>query len=128
MPPVAIGFGVLLIVLGVAFYFVTEMKSVTALIPAAFGLVLVVLGLLGRQERLRKHVMHAAAALALVGVIIPLARLWPGIQSGGFDNPNAALETALMGLLCAVFLGLCVRSFVVARRSRSRRALGEEGR
>jgi uncharacterized membrane protein len=118
--PVAMLFGVLLMLLGVGFYFGTDRVSATALIPAAFGLLLVVLGILARQDKLRKHVMHAAAALALVGCIMALVRLWPVIITGEAERPAAAMELALMAVLCAAFVGLCVRSFIAARRSRPR--------
>ena len=119
MGPVAVGCGLVLIVLGVGFYFGTGQPSWTALIPAFFGLVLVVLGLLARQNRLRKHVMHAAAALGLVGVVIPLVRLWPAITTGEVKSQAAAIELALMAGICLLFVVLCVRSFIVARRSRA---------
>jgi hypothetical protein len=107
----------LLIALGGGFYFGTGQKSVTALIPAFFGLAFVLLGLLGRNDRLRKHVMHAAAALGLVGLIVPLVRLLPKLSELELDNP-AVLEQVLMAVVCAVFVVLCVRSFVVARLRR----------
>ena len=119
MGPVAVGCGLVLIVLGVGFYFGTGQPSWTALIPAFFGLVLVVLGLLARQDRLRKHVMHAAAAIGLIGVVIPLVRLWPAITTGEVKSQAAAIELGLMAGICLLFVVLCVRSFIVARRSRA---------
>jgi uncharacterized membrane protein len=123
--PIAILFGVLLMLLGVGFYFGTDRVSATALIPAAFGLVLVVLGALARQDKLRKHVMHAAAALGLIGFILAVARLLmvffseaePGKET---VKENIETELALMAVLCAAFVGLCIRSFIAARRSRAR--------
>ena len=58
-------FGLILIVLGLAAYFLTGRVSVTALIPAFFGAVFVILALVARNEPARKHAMHAAVALAL---------------------------------------------------------------
>jgi uncharacterized membrane protein len=113
---VAMGSGFLLIVLGVGFYFGTDRVSPTALIPAAFGLVLVVLGMLARQEKLRKHVMHAGAAVGLIGIIIPLVRLWPALEQ---EKYSIATELGLMAAICAGFVVLCVRSFVAARRNRT---------
>ena len=69
MPPVTIGFGVAMILLGAGFYLGTETQSVTALIPAFAGILFVLLGVLAFKEGLRKHVMHAAAALGLLGMI-----------------------------------------------------------
>src|SRR5688572_2306182 len=69
MASTTITFGLLLTLLGLAGYFLTGTSSVTALIPAIFGLLLVVLGFLARSEGVRRHAMHAAAAVALVGCI-----------------------------------------------------------
>src|SRR5215467_9296051 len=67
MANVTIGFGLVLAALGVGGYVATGRTSLTALIPLAFGLVLVVCGALARREALRKHAMHAAAVLGLLG-------------------------------------------------------------
>ena len=48
MAKITITFGVLLILLGVIGYLAPGIHSLTALIPAVFGLVLVVLGFLAR--------------------------------------------------------------------------------
>ena len=67
MSSTTILFGVLLTALGVAGYFLTGAVSPTALIPTWFGLPLVALGYVSRSEAMRKHAMHAAATIALVG-------------------------------------------------------------
>jgi hypothetical protein len=112
--------GVLLIVLGIGGYTIPEKKSVTALIPAILGLIFVVLGVLARQDKLRKHVMHAAAALGLLGLIAALARLVPAVVKGELIWSEAQIALSLMALICAVFVGLCVRSFIQARRNRAK--------
>jgi hypothetical protein len=114
MGPVTIGFGIALVVLGFAGYFGTGAAHPTALIPAAFGLALLFLGLLALKEAFRKHAMHLAAVVGLLGFVGGLVRL---IQKGVDLNP-ASVCTLIMTLLCAGFVGLCVRSFVVARRRR----------
>lgn len=125
MAPVTIGFGLGLILLGVGFYAGTDSKSVTALIPACFGVVFIVLGLLARKDKLRKHVMHAAAALGLIGFLIPAYRVLSPLANlatgGSVDHPPAVIEQSLMALICLLFVGLCVRSFIAARRARSQR-------
>jgi hypothetical protein len=119
--PVSILFGVLLILLGIGGYVLPEVQSPTALIPAVLGIILVGLGVLSRQDRYRKHAMHAAAALALIGLLVALGHLIPGAIKNGYDLSNEAqLAVSLMALLCAVFVGLCVRSFILARRNRER--------
>jgi hypothetical protein len=99
--------------------------SNTALIPAGFGVALLILGLLAFKESWRKHTMHAAAALGLIGFIAACVRgvpNWPTYLSGGeVKNANATLATLLMAIICGVFVALCVCSFIVARRARKLR-------
>ncbi|MGH7457717.1 MAG: hypothetical protein ACREKN_01370 [Longimicrobiaceae bacterium] len=120
MPKLTLAFGALLIVLGLSAYFGTGGVSVTALIPAFFGALFILLGWLATRERLRKHAMHGAAALALLGVLgtargVPAALALLG--GGTVERPGAAVTQAVMFLLSLVFLLLCVRSFVAARRA-----------
>ena len=69
MPSTTRTFGLILIVLGLASYFLTGRVSVTALIPAFFGAVFVILALVARSESARKHAMHAAVAFGLLGFL-----------------------------------------------------------
>jgi hypothetical protein len=119
MAVVGVWIGLALTLLGVGAYFGTGGASVTALIPAFFGVPLAALGVLARDDRRRKTAMHVAAALSLVG-LAGSARGIPqviALVSGGeAARPAAAVVQTAMALLCAVFLGLAVRSFVAARR------------
>lgn len=121
MPRLTMLCGVVLIVLGVGGYLFTGAASLTALIPAVFGLLLALLGLLGRREGLRRHVMHAAAVLALLGgagTVGGLGRTITLIGGGSVERPEASVVQAVMALLCAVYLVFAVRSFIAARRNR----------
>ena len=51
-------FGLALIAVGIVGYVATDAVSVTALIPAFFGVVLVILAWLARNERHREHALH----------------------------------------------------------------------
>jgi hypothetical protein len=110
-------FGLLLTVLGLAGYLLAGGASVTALIPAFFGIVLLVLGFLARAETLRKHAMHAAAVVALLGFAGALMSLLraPFATRSGLAN----FSQVTMALLTAVFIVLCVKSFRDARRARA---------
>jgi hypothetical protein len=120
VPRVAIVFGLLLIALGAGGYFGTGSSHPTALIPAGFGAVLALLGLLALKEARRKHAMHAAAAVGLIGAAGGAIRLLqPLFGDSGIEHPVAYGCTAAMTLLCLVFVGLCVNSFVQARRRRA---------
>jgi len=117
---VAIVFGILLIGLGLGGYFGTGSEHITALIPAYFGAALLVLGLLALKDSLRKHAMHLAAMVGLLGVIGALFRPVKTLLSGGsFADPVPPTLQGIMALLCAVFVGLCVKSFIDVRRRRA---------
>ena len=110
-------FGFILIVLGVAAYVLTGRASVTALIPALFGAVLVVCALIARNESARRHAMHAAVAVGLIGAIASLARAVPAVMRGDASRP-AVIAQLIMGVLLVIYVGLGVQSFIAARRAR----------
>lgn len=123
MAPVTIGFGILLMVVGIVGYVVTDRVSFTALIPAWFGVALLVLGVLAYKDNLRKHAMHLAAMLGLLGFLFTakgLLRLATLLTGGEVERPAAVISQSIMAVSCAVFVGLCVKSFVDARRARNR--------
>lgn len=116
MASTTIVFGLLLTVLGLAGYFLTGTSSVTALIPAFLGLILVILGFIARSEQVRKHAMHAAAVVALVGfagALFSLLRTPISLRPG-----MAVFSQGATVLLTGVFVALCVKSFMDARRAR----------
>ena len=119
MPQTAIWFGRLLILVGVIGYgygMYGGNASLTALIPAAFGLALMVLGhLANAKENLRKHLMHVAVIVALVGFLVPAARLIS--KTGELSLSAAFLSQFMMAVLCLAFVILAVRSFIAARGS-----------
>lgn len=122
MPAITIIYGILLILLGAAGFFGTGATSPTALIPAAFGVPVLLLGLLARaRPAARMHAMHGAVLLALVGFLGSLSGLMklPALLSAQPpDRPAAVAAQSAMALLSVIFVALCVKSFVDARRAR----------
>lgn len=123
MSRLALVFGILLILLGVTAFLVAgaTAKVATALIPAGIGLILLVLSAIARQSHsANKHAMHVAALLSLIGALGGLGMGIPNVIKLLSGQNAAALKAVVqggMGLLCLVFLILCVRSFIRARRS-----------
>jgi fucose 4-O-acetylase-like acetyltransferase len=124
----AIWFGVALIVLGVVGFALTGHVHPTALIPAWFGIALGVCGMLANTPDARRRMlwMHIAVTIALVGFIFPAVRAGMAIARfvGSNAAPTAAAKNAVheelaMALICLVFTGMCVRSFIAARRTRT---------
>ena len=100
-------------------------QSWTALIPAFAAIPFFVFFVMSViKPSSRKHMMHGAALFALVLTAGGLYMSVSGLVKAGFSvselpRPLATLATGLMGVLSLVFLAMCVRSFVVARRARS---------
>jgi len=124
MAKVTYVFGVLLILVGLVGYFGTGSVHPTALIPVWFGLALVVGGFLAvsPSEGRRKLFMHINVTVGLVGFIGAIASALHGYghaRSLGIDPDYKALAAQLaMAVLLLIYVNLCVRSFIQARRSR----------
>ena len=120
MPFTSIICGVLLILIGAIGYIngvINEKASVTALIPAFFGIVIAILGLVARSnEGLRKHLMHAAVVIGLLGFLLPLGRVLSKISD--FTLSAAVVSQLAMSAVCLIFVILAVRSFIEARKNR----------
>jgi cytochrome bd-type quinol oxidase subunit 1 len=126
MAQITIWIGIALIALGLIGFLVLPAvmdtaASPTALIPTAFGFALILLGVLARSEARRKMAMHIAVLIGLLGVA-GAARAVPGLldmlSGNPVARPAAVLSQGVMFVLMLVFVGLCVNSFVQARRQR----------
>lgn len=109
-----IGLGVLLMALGIVVTLITDTGSVTSLIPTFIGVVFLVLGVIAAvREDLRRHVVHAAAALALIAILGSAGSLisrWDG--DGGYW---AEFSQGVTIALCGLFLVAAIGSFKAAR-------------
>jgi len=96
--------------------------SYTALIPAWVGLTLGILGVLAFNDGIRKHVMHAAAMVGLLAAGGDGFQLIKTINNTATAPDVRNLKIVSMSItlvLCVVFLVLCIRSFIAARRART---------
>lgn len=113
-----IGFGVALILVGIVGYVATGAASVTALIPAIIGLLLLTFGIIARNERMRKHAMHGAVVVGLLGFLGSVSGIWQVVRMMGgetLERPEAAIARSVMALICLAFVALTVKSFIAAR-------------
>lgn len=124
MPSYSIIFGALLIILGILGYVYvlsTPNPSITALIPAIFGILLVLFGVVARaKENLRKHLMHAAVLVALLGFLGTVSSFFkiPALIGGTAERPVAVIAQLTTAIICLVFVILSVKSFIDARKNR----------
>jgi hypothetical protein len=117
-------FAVALVILGLAGYLGTGSQHLTALIPAWFGLALGIFGFLAisPSEARRKLFMHINVTIGLLGFLggaIEAVRGYAHARSLGLEpNHIALLSKISMAGLMLVYVILCVRSFIDARRAR----------
>lgn len=120
MSKLSIYIGIILILLGVISYIVTGAASATALIPSFFGIVFAGLGILGtKKESMRKHSMHAALLLAILGLggsFTGLMNVFAVLGGAELERPAAAYGQAIMALVCIFFIVAGIRSFIEARK------------
>ena len=124
MAKVSIVFAVLLIALGLGSYFGTGSQHPTALIPTWFGLALGLFGLLAMSPDAgrRKLYMHINVTIGLLGFLGAAGRAltsYGHARSEGIEPDRIALgaQLAMAGLLL-IYVLMCVRSFIEARRAR----------
>ena len=123
MAKVTLVFAALLVALGLVSYLGTGSMHPTALIPTWFGLALGLFGYLAisPDERRRKLFMHFNVTIGLLGFLGAGGRaLWAYVHaaSAGSSPDSIALasQIAMAGLML-IYVILCVRSFIAARRS-----------
>jgi uncharacterized membrane protein HdeD (DUF308 family) len=114
--------GALLVLVGIVGYGTSEVQPppMTALIPAFFGAALVLCGALAFNDKIRKHAMHLAAMIGLVGALGGFMPLIRQVKNTGEFDPlkKSAVAGELMILVCVVFVGMCVNSFIQAKKAR----------
>ena len=120
MPRVIFSFSAIFVLLGIGAYFVTGMQSLTAMIPAIFGLLLAAAGAVSLKNL--KHGGHFAALVGLLGFLGTARSLVkvPALLSGEPVERAAAVGVqAVFAVLCVIFVGLCVKSFRETRTAKA---------
>jgi hypothetical protein len=117
MPATTRYVGIVLMLIGIGSYVLTGRTSVTALIPAFFGIIFVALAYVARNESARRHAMHAAVALGLIGALASLGRGVPAAMAGDLTRP-AVLAQLVTAVVLAFYVYMGVQSFIAARRAR----------
>jgi len=117
-----IWFGVLLAAVSLGFWIGTGRTETAALHPAGVGVLLIFCGALANTENPKKRMlwMHIAVTFGLIGFLITGIRAGIELAKGTAMslNPMAFEERVVVALICLVYVALCVRSFIAARRAR----------
>jgi hypothetical protein len=124
MAKLTIAIGVVLMVLGGWGFFGTGSAHPTALIPAYFGLALVIAGALAITENAKRRMlwMHIAVTVGLLGFLGAGSQaVMEVVKAHGTSLTDTARiavgDQTAMAAICLVYVLLCVRSFIAARRS-----------
>ncbi len=122
MAKVTLVFAVLLVALGLIGFVGTGSQHLTALIPTWFGIALALFGLLAMSpsESRRKLFMHVAVTIGLLGFIggaVEIIRSFVAASRTAGPNGIALASKVTMTGLLLLYVILCVRSFIAARRS-----------
>lgn len=124
MAKVTLIFAVLLVALGLIGFLGTGSTHPTALIPAWIGLALGISGFLAisPDEGRRKLFMHINVTIGLLGFLGGAGKAVQGYlhatAAGVEPNAVAIGSQITMAGLMLIYVILCVRSFIAARRAR----------
>ena len=124
MAKVTLLFAVLLIALGLVGFLGTGSEHYTALIPTWIGLALGLFGALSLSPDAgrRKLFMHISVTVALLGFLGTVSELIRGTikaHATGIAPKAAAIESKYaLAVLLLIYVVLCVRSFIAARKAR----------
>jgi hypothetical protein len=123
MAKVTLVFAALLVALGLVGYLGTGSLHPTALIPAWIGLALGIFGFLAisPNESRRKLFMHINVTIGLLGFLggaVEALRSYAHARAEGIAPDPIALASKLtLAVLMLIYVNLCIRSFIAARRS-----------
>lgn len=115
---ITLAVGAVLTGLGIAGYALTGATSLTALIPSLVGVLILACGVIARREKLRRHAIHAALAIALLGALGSLMNVAKigQVLAGTAERPAAVVVSTVMFIVLVAYIGLGVGSFIAARR------------
>ena len=114
MPNLTLGYGVFLVVWGIAVGLLSTTDSLTRFIPCVPGAGLVVSGVLAKSNpEQRKLWMHVAVVLGLFSAL--LGTRFFMVMGDGLNYASGSM--LMLFLTGSAYTALCVRSFIQARKA-----------
>ena len=110
--------GTLLSALGVGAWVLTNFASMTALIPALFGVLIIGFASVGRatdRERLGMYGIGALGALGVLGSLRAVSDILALVTGGDGDSAVAATSQGLMIVLGLVLVAVVARTAITDR-------------
>ena len=122
MAKLTIWFGALLAAVSLGFWIGMGRVETAPLHPAGIGVLLIICGFFATAENPKKRMlwMHIAVTLGLIGFLATGIRAVIQLSKGTAMsiNPMGFEERVVIALICLIYVALCVRSFIAARRTR----------
>lgn len=105
--------GTALVALGIGAYVLSNFVSVTALIPAVFGVFIAVLGVVGYQrtdrQRLAAYGIGLLAVLGVLGSTRGIPDIIALLTGGAVESTIAAISQGTMIVICLVLLAAVIQ-------------------
>ena len=119
MENIAMIYGIFLIVWGIGVTILSDSQSITSLIPAIFGLPIIILSFFAKKfpER-KKLLMHIVVLIGLIIFLGGLDLIRGLIQGNIFVNLWASSSKFMMIISGLVFTILCIKSFIFNRKNK----------
>ena len=117
MPEISIAVGLIFSAWGIGAYIISDMASITAMIPMFVGGPIFIMGLLSKvRPDKRKMFMHISAMFGLLCALGGL-RLFQILMDGNASNLLIGSHAILL-VLGSIYTYFCVQSFIWARKKR----------
>ena len=100
--------GVALVVLGIGTWVLTDFASMTALIPAIFGILVVGFASVGRETHRERLAVYGIGALGALGVLGSLRAVPDIIAFATSEGVDSAVATASQGIMIVLGLALVI--------------------
>ena len=119
MENIAMIYGIFLIVWGIGVTILSDSQSITSLIPAIFGLPIIILSFFAKifPDR-KKLLMHIVVLIGLIIFLGGLDLIRGLIQGNFFVNLWASSSKFMMIISGLVFTILCIKSFIFNRKNK----------
>lgn len=105
--------GIVLVVLGIGAYVLSDFASVTALIPAFFGVLIAILGVVGRQQtdrrRLAAYGIGLLAVLGVLGSTRGIPDIIALLTGESVESTIAAVSQGAMIVICLVLFAAVIQ-------------------
>ena len=119
MENVAMIYGIFLIVWGIGVTILSDSQSITSLIPAIFGLPILISSFFAKKLPNKKKVlMHIVVLIGMIIFLGGLDIIRGLIQENIFTNIWASSSKLMMMISGLVFTILCIKSFIYNRKNK----------